>query len=119
MISEIIGHGPLSVDSEDGLYEFIRGCTETTRDTFDLLEFVKLEYCLTNILHNFLDLLSEYSSEISASIWATRPSSRNLETVLSVDEGMYFDVPNEMIVHLARECSSNVQYYIDFVGELI
>jgi hypothetical protein len=68
MISEIIGHGSLSVDSEDGLYDFIRGCTETTRDKFILLEFVRLEYYSTNILNDFFDLLSEYSYEIDPSI---------------------------------------------------
>jgi hypothetical protein len=48
MIFEIIGQGSLSVDSEDNPCDFISKGIETTRDSFSLLEFVRLEYCSTN-----------------------------------------------------------------------
>jgi hypothetical protein len=56
MISEIIGHGSLRLDSENGLYDFISKGTETPRDMFGLLEFVRLEYCSTNVLNECFNL---------------------------------------------------------------
>jgi hypothetical protein len=114
VISEIVSHGSLSVDSEDGLYDFICKGTETTRDTFGLLEFVRLEYCSTNILHNFFNLLSEYSCEINASIWAiirgrlVLPHETRKQFPPSSKKRKHFDVPDGIIAHLTRECGGNV-----------
>jgi hypothetical protein len=45
LLYENISHGSLRVESEDGLYNFINKGTETDREMFSLLEFVRFEYC--------------------------------------------------------------------------
>jgi hypothetical protein len=54
---EIISHGSLRIESEDGLYDFIRKGTKMNLEMFYLLEFVRFEYCSTDVMDNFFDLL--------------------------------------------------------------
>jgi hypothetical protein len=71
VIYATIGHGSLRVESEDGLYEFIKKGIETNREMFCLLEFVRFEYCSANVVNDFFDLLSEHFYEINASMWTS------------------------------------------------
>jgi hypothetical protein len=59
LLSEILGHGSLRIDSEDKVYRFISECIETNQEVFGLLEFVRLEYCSTSAMNEFLDRLSK------------------------------------------------------------
>jgi hypothetical protein len=125
MIYEILGHGSLRLDSEDSLYDFISHGIETNREMFSLLEFVRLDYCSTEVLNDFFDVLSEHSYEINASMWASLcarlvlpigtwkqfPSSMKKGKLRMRDgtqsKNMY-DIPDGIIAHLTRECGGNV-----------
>jgi hypothetical protein len=61
----------LRLESEDKLYNFMNKGTETNRELFGLLEFVKLEYCSTDVLSDFFDLLSEHFHGINPSVRAS------------------------------------------------
>jgi hypothetical protein len=50
---EIIGHGSLRIESEDSLYDFIRKGTKMSPEVFCLLEFVRFEYCSTDVMDDF------------------------------------------------------------------
>jgi hypothetical protein len=67
-IYAILSRESLRLESEDGLYDFISRGIKTNRKMFGLLEFVRIEYCSTGIMNEFMDLLSEYSYEINASM---------------------------------------------------
>jgi hypothetical protein len=133
MIYDILGRGSLRLDSEDSLYDIIRRGIETNREMFGLLEFVRFEYCSTAAMNDFLELLSEHSYEINASMWAgvrarlALPVSRILsgkvrefpplvkKGKIRVEEGwqrhnmtVEIDVPDGIIAHLTRECGGNV-----------
>jgi hypothetical protein len=71
LLYEIIGHRSLRIENEDGLYDFIRKGIEMKPGMFCLLEFVRLEYCSTDVMNDLFDLLWENSYEINASMWAT------------------------------------------------
>jgi hypothetical protein len=82
-----------------------------------LLEFVRLEYCSTEIINDFLDISPDYFYEINASKWASirsRLISANVNKKTtkqfppSVKKEHYFDVPDGIIAHLTRECGGNV-----------
>jgi hypothetical protein len=128
MICEILGHGSLRLESEDSLYDFISEGIETNRGMFSLLEFVRWEYCSTDVMNDFFDVLSEHLYEINASMWASLCArlalpNRNKETgkqfpplvkkgkLRDVDgdetDEMY-DIPDGIIAHLTRECGGNV-----------
>jgi hypothetical protein len=57
IIYEILNCGSLRFESEDCLYDFINIGIETDREMFDLLEFVTLEYCLTEVMNDLSDLI--------------------------------------------------------------
>jgi hypothetical protein len=58
----------LRLENEDGLCDFIGQSTETNREMFNLLEFVRLEYCLSDVMNDFFGELSEHFYEINASV---------------------------------------------------
>jgi hypothetical protein len=123
---EIVGHGSLRLESEDSLHGFISEGTEMNRGMFSLLEFVRFKYSSMAVMNNFFTLLSEYSCEVNASMWASplrsvRSSKHNPETVPSIDrKGNYLDVPDGIIAHLTRECGGNVhdRHVIDVTSGL-
>jgi hypothetical protein len=116
VIYEILGHGFLRLESEDSLYDFINKSIETDQEMFGLLEFVRFEYCSTDVMDDFFDLLSDHFSEINASMWATLrarlvlPSIAGQQFPPSVKRAQYFhfDVPDGIIAHWTRECGGNV-----------
>jgi hypothetical protein len=125
---EIISHGSLRIESENSLYDFIRKATEMNPEMFYLLEFVRLEYCSTDVVNDLFDLLWENSYEINTSIWATicarlvvpnidMNKRRAKQFPSFVKKGkaedlwggeVEIDVPNGIIAHLTRECGGNV-----------
>jgi hypothetical protein len=68
---EIFGHESLRLESEDDLYNFISKGIETKGEMFGLLEFVRLEYCSTDVINDFFDLLCEHFYGINASMWGS------------------------------------------------
>jgi hypothetical protein len=125
MIYTIISRGSLRVDSEDSLYDFIRNGIETNQEMFSLLEFVRWEYCSTDVLNDFFDVLSEHSYEINTSMWAslcarlvlsnrTRkqfpPSVKKGKLRLSngSQTDKMYGIPDGIIAHLTREYGGNV-----------
>jgi hypothetical protein len=60
MISEIIGHGSLRLESQESFYNIIKRGTETNGKMFGLLEFIRLESCSMNVMKDFSHLLSEH-----------------------------------------------------------
>jgi hypothetical protein len=133
MIYEIIRHVSLRIDSEDSLYDFVSKCTETNREMFRLLEFVRWEYCSTEVMNDFLNLLSEHLCEIDASMWASLRSRLVLPNIkketgkqfppsmkkrkIQVEDGwgmnrrtvaVEIDAPDGIIAHRTRECGGNV-----------
>jgi hypothetical protein len=70
LLYEILGHGPLRFESEDSLYDSISKSIETNRERLGLLEFIRLEYCSTDVMNDLFDLLSNCFCGIDASIWA-------------------------------------------------
>jgi hypothetical protein len=67
---EIVNHGSLRLESEDGLYGFISKGGEMNQGKFGFLQFVRLEYCSTDATKHLFDSLLKHFSEINASIWA-------------------------------------------------
>jgi hypothetical protein len=125
IIYEIIGRGSLSLENEDDLYDFISQGIETKQELFGLIEFFRLEYCSTDVMGDFLDILSEHFYEINASIWAALRARLVLSDRTwkqfhpSVKKGKLrcddpdetdeiCDVPDGIIAHLTRECGGNV-----------
>jgi hypothetical protein len=123
MIYEILGHGSLRIDSEDGRSDFISESIETDAEMFGLLEFVRLEFCSTEVMNNFLDLLSERFGEINASVWAGLharlvladmnwkqfpPSAKKRKAKNLWGTKVDVDVPDGIIARLTRECGGNV-----------
>jgi hypothetical protein len=123
LLYEAISYESLRLESEDGLYDFISKGNETNREMFCLLEFVRLGYCSMDLMNDFLGLLSEYSYEINASMWASirarlvlpngigkqfPPSVKKGKVLNPWDKGINIDVPDGMIAHLTRECGGNV-----------
>jgi hypothetical protein len=116
MLYIIIGDGSLRLESEDGLYDFIREDIKL----FGLMEFVRLEYCSTDVMNDFLDILSEHFYEIDASIWAAlrarlvfpniiwKPFRPSVKKGDGWRPGKEFDVPDGIIAHLTRECGGNL-----------
>jgi hypothetical protein len=114
VLYETIDQGSLRLENEDSLYNFISRGIETNRETHGLLEFVRLEYCSTEIMNDFLDIFSDYFYEINASKWTNirgRLISANVNRKPAkqfpplVKKGKYFD---GIIAHLTRECGGNV-----------
>jgi hypothetical protein len=115
LLYEIINSRSLRLEGEDSLYDFISKSIETNREMYGLLEFVRCEYCSTEVMNDFLDLLSEHFSEISASMWAGVRARLVLSHYTqnqfppSVKKGTHvFQVPDGIIAHLTRECGGNV-----------
>jgi hypothetical protein len=100
---------------------------------FDLLEFVRLEYCSTDVMKDFFDLFSNHFYEINASMWAAIRARLVLPDIdrksvkqfpLSIKKGNIrlhegwgrdggtgdaeIDVPDGIIAHLTRERGGNV-----------
>jgi hypothetical protein len=133
VIYEILGHGSLRIESQDNLCDFINKGIETNPEMFGLLEFVKLEYCSTDLMNDFVDLLSERFYEISASMWATLRARLVLPNITwkqfppRVSKGknrvgrqeMEIYEPNGIIAHLRRECGGNVHdcHVVDVTSE--
>jgi hypothetical protein len=59
ILYETIGQESLRLENEDSLYNFISRGIETNREMHGLLEFVRLEYCSTEIMNDFLDIFSD------------------------------------------------------------
>jgi hypothetical protein len=114
MIYEIISQRSLRLGSEDSLCYFIIEGIKTNWKMFSLLEFVRLEYCSTNVMGDFFDRLSEHFYEINASIWASLrarlvlPYGIRRQFPPSVKKGGQFDVPDGIIAYLTRKCGGNV-----------
>jgi hypothetical protein len=114
MIYEIISQGSLRLASEDSLYDFIKKRTETKPEMFSLLEFVSWEYCSTDVMNDFFNLLSEHFYEMNDSMWANLrarlvlPRRTWKQFPPTVKKGKKFDVPDGIIAHLTRECGGNV-----------
>jgi hypothetical protein len=125
MLYDILSRESRKLYGEDSLYYFIRKGTETNREMFGLLEFVRWEYGSTDVLNDFFDVLSEHSSEINASIWASlcarlvlpnltwkqfppsvKKRQRRHDYGGETDET--FDIPDGIIGYLTRECGGNV-----------
>jgi hypothetical protein len=53
ILYEAIGQGSLRLENEDSLYNFISRGIETNREMHGLLEFLRLEYCSTEIMNDF------------------------------------------------------------------
>jgi hypothetical protein len=70
MIYEILGDGSVRIDSENRSYDFISKGIGTSREMFGLLEFIKLEYCSTNVRKDCFDALSEHFYGINALVRA-------------------------------------------------
>jgi hypothetical protein len=128
LLYEMIGHGSLRIESEDSLCNFIRRGTKINPEMFCLLEFVRFEYCSTDVMNDLFDLLWENSHEINASMWATL-CARLVVPNINIDKGQVkqfpplvkkgkvkdklgteveIDVPDRIIAHLTRECGGNV-----------
>jgi hypothetical protein len=122
LLYEIISHGSLRVESEDSLYNLSHKGIETNRKMFGLLEFVRFEYCSTDVMNDFFDLLSEDCYEINASMWGSLrarlvlPNMTKRQFPPSVKKGkiqvsrqeVEIDVPDGIIAHRTRECGGNV-----------
>jgi hypothetical protein len=125
MICEILGHGSLRLESEDSLYDFIKKGIETNREMFSLMEFVRWNYCSTDTMNDFFDLISEDFCEINASIWTSLCARLVLPNIIgkhfppSLKKGKLrlqngkeademYDIPDGIIAHLTRECGGNV-----------
>jgi hypothetical protein len=123
MISSIIGHGSLRPDSEDSLYGFIRKGMETNGEMFGFLEFVRFEYCSTDVMNNFFELFSKHLYEINASIWAglrarlilPQRAWKHFPPLMKKGNGKYWragqldiDVRDGIFARLTTECRGNV-----------
>jgi hypothetical protein len=119
LLYEIIGQGSLRIESDDSLYDFIRKGIEMNPEMFCLLEFVRLEYCSTDVMDDFFDLLWQNSYEINVLIWATLCARLVLPNINInerqakqfpplVKKGERFDVPDGVIAHLTREFGGNM-----------
>jgi hypothetical protein len=114
----IIGHGSLRLESEDDLYDFIGKSIETNGEMFSFIEFVRLEYCSTDVMNDLFDLHSHHFCQINASMWANLRARLVLPKGTGtpkqfpplVRRGIRFDVPDGIIAHLVRECDGNVHY---------
>jgi hypothetical protein len=132
-LCEIIGDGSLRLESEDSLLDFLRKGTKMNPKMFCLLEFVRLEYCSTDVINDFFDMLWENSYEINASMWATLcaqlvlpnisinkrqakqfpPSVKKRKTQVELALGRNkrtaeIDIPDGIIANLTRECGGPV-----------
>jgi hypothetical protein len=128
-LDEIISHGSLSIESEDGLYDFIRKGTEMNPEMFYLSEFVRLEYCPTDVMNDLFDPVWESSYEINVSMWATlcarlalpdihkRPAKQlprsvkkvSVTNVVFTDKRLVeMDMLDGTITHLMREGCGNL-----------
>jgi hypothetical protein len=58
MIYDIASHGPLKLDSEDILCDFVSQGIKMSREVFSLLEFSRLGYCSANVMNDFFNMLS-------------------------------------------------------------
>jgi hypothetical protein len=111
---EIIGHGSLRLQSEDRLCDFIRRGTKLNPNMFRLSELVRFEYCSTDVIDDFFDLLSEHCYEINASMRGSLrarlvlPNVPRREFPPSVKKGNCFDLPDGTIAHLTGQCGGNV-----------
>jgi hypothetical protein len=127
ILYETIGQGSLRLENEERFYNFISRGIETNREMHGLLEFLRLEYCSTEIMNDFFEIFSDYFYEINASKWASIrgrlmsanvnkkptkqfPPSMKKGKVKSIwtNEEVEFDVPDGIIAHLTRECGGNV-----------
>jgi hypothetical protein len=83
LLYEVIGHGSLRLESEDTLYDFISKGNEPNLEMFALLEFVRLEYCSTDVMKDFLKLLPEdfYEINVGEPSCSVHSSSGNLEVL--------------------------------------
>jgi hypothetical protein len=60
MICQIIGSGSLRLERQDSLYDFIAKGIRKNWEIFGLLEFVRLEYCSTDVVTDFFNLPSDH-----------------------------------------------------------
>jgi hypothetical protein len=121
-----ISHGSPRIEIEDSLCDFISKSIDMNQELFCLLELVRLEYCSTDVMNGFSDVLSLHFYEISASMSAgvrarlvlpnrTRkqflPSAKEVMTTTVYGDGkITIDVPNLIIAHKTRKCDGNLQY---------
>jgi hypothetical protein len=70
-LHEITGQRSLRLGGEATLYDFIGKSIETNREMFGLLELPRFEYCSTDVLNGFFDILSVHLNEINASMWTS------------------------------------------------
>jgi hypothetical protein len=53
LLYKTIGQGSLRLENEDSLYNFISRGIKTNREMNGLLEFIRLEYCSTEVMNDF------------------------------------------------------------------
>jgi hypothetical protein len=105
MISEIVSHPALVLDSEDSLYDFVRN------RSIELFESLRLEYCCPKTI---CEMFTDCINAMNASIWANVRSRLVLPVLLGrsfpplIKTGAKFQVPAGVIAHLTRECGGNV-----------
>jgi hypothetical protein len=88
---------------------------------FGLLEFIRMEYCSTDVVNDFSHILSEHFYEINASMWAAlstrlvfpkgiRTPKQSPPLVNKGRTGLCgeYGVPCGIITYLTRECGRNV-----------
>jgi hypothetical protein len=68
MIYEILGHGSLRLETEERLLDFINEGIETGGKVFGLLEFVRLEHWSTEVMNDFVGVLSEHFDKSCMSV---------------------------------------------------
>jgi hypothetical protein len=127
LIYEILSHRSVRLDSEDSLYDFISKGSKTNSEMLRLLEFVKMEYCSTDVMSEFFDLLSGHCYEINASMWAGLRARLVLPTIgkkrakqfpplvkmarvgsVRGRVGITINLPDGIIAHLTRECGGDM-----------
>jgi hypothetical protein len=76
---KIIGHGSLSIESEDKPCDFIGKWK-----TFSVLEFIRFEGCSTTVMKG----LSGHLDEMSRATWATLPAQLNRRDMRTVPDAL-------------------------------
>jgi hypothetical protein len=115
---EIIGRESLRVENGDSFYDFIRN---SSPDMFCLLEFVRSEYCSTDVILDFFDLLCDDFAGMNGSICAGLCARLTLQVVtrtrrsfspsMKTDTASLttkYDMHRGIIGHLTRACGGSV-----------
>jgi hypothetical protein len=125
MMSEVIGHESLQVESEDWLLEFILRRMAENLEFIGLMECVRFEYLSSSNMSALIDNICELIQELNVCIlrrlrerlrcriWTPGnlvfPPSFTAEWInLSGQRAENITIPDGIIGHLTRECGGNV-----------